>query len=143
MDAALASELNDALRQTPEVRRLTRDAAEALERRVADRFDFPVGQPWWWEQLRPPVRSLPYGQDDGLGLLHSSLPSGSRRSYLFLTDDKPPPWICLQGQVDALVRVLGEIRFIECFFVDDSLDWILFDTHHNALIGRGDALRIP
>jgi hypothetical protein len=143
MDTDFLSDLSDALQRSPEVRRLRGEDAEALEQRVAHRFGFPAAHAWWWEQLRPPVRSFEYGQGDGLSVLHSSLPSGSRDSYLFLTDDNPPPWICLQGPVDSLIRVLRELRFIECFFVDESLSWILFDTHHNAVIGTGDALRIP
>jgi hypothetical protein len=141
MDTDLLAEITRELRRIPEARLVSSGEADALQQRVAQRFGLPVGRAWWWEHLRHPVTSRVYGQADGLSVLHESLPESALEPYLFLTDDNPPPWICVQGPGDALIRLLRELRFVECFLVDDSLSWIVFDTHHNSLVGQG-ALRI-
>ena len=35
---------------------------------------------------------------------------------------------------------LEQLRFCEFFIVAEDLSWIVFDTHHNSLVGHGDSL---
>lgn len=143
MDADLISDLGRAINQYPQVCPLSNDAAEILHQRVAKCFGFSTTSSWWWAHMRLPTKSFAYGQSDSLTIIQSSLPSDTSEVFLFVTDDNPPPWPCLSGPIEDLILVLRDLRFVECFFVDASLTWILFDTHENVVIGSGDSLRMP
>jgi hypothetical protein len=116
MESDLISELHVALLRFPELRLLSGHDTETLRASVARQFELSTGGPWWWEELRVPVRTLEYGQDDGLTVLQSVLPASTKDCYLFLTDDDAPPWSCIRGPGDALIQLLRDLRFVECFF---------------------------
>jgi len=143
MDADLLAELRNALQSQPQLQLLPDAEAQSILRDVAQRFGCRPDAAWWWQQLSSPVRSFEYGGADGLSILDASLPANSADTFLFLTDDSPPPWPCIRGSGPLLVELLRELRFVECFLVDAGLHWILFDTHLNSVIGAGDGLRIP
>jgi hypothetical protein len=143
MDAEFLAELRGALDRVADVRLLASDEAEMIQNRVAERFGLPAQSCWWWERLPAPSMSIAYGQGDGLDAVLAAVPAGTSEAYLLLSGDEPPPWPCVHGPVGGLVRLLRELPFMEFLVVDDSMDWILFDTHHNALVGHGVGLRVP
>lgn len=116
------------------------EEAERWRRLVARRFDFPDDRTWWWESLPCDAFSIEYGQDDGLERLGKLLPASDAPLVLFVTDDVPPPWPCVTGSADALMGMLRAHRFFEYFIVPADLAWIVFDTHHDMLVGSGSGL---
>ncbi len=141
MDDELSSAISTYLAATPETRLLKADEAELVRMEVARRFGFSVRQVWWWEHLPSPTESLAYSDGcEGLRLLSTVLPAGTQRAYLFATDDDPPPWLCVSGPPHALLDLVAQLRFFEFFIVDDGMTWIVFDTHHNTLVGYGESL---
>lgn len=142
MEMGLRSAINAILDGIPEARLIETEEAETLRNRVAQRFGLPAAGHWWWEHLPSPVKSVGYGGRDGLEVILGALPAKTKEVFLFLTGDDAPPWECVQGTPDSTIRLLRELPFMEFFFVDESLEWILFDTHHNSVIGLGDQLRI-
>ncbi|MCK6521691.1 hypothetical protein L6R49_09655 [Myxococcota bacterium] len=91
---------------------------------------------WWWTALRPPTVTLPYGGQDGLTLLVRLLPAETR-AVLVVTDDEPPPWPTFEGAIGDLVALLRELRPFELWLSAREADWIVFDTHHDALVVAG------
>jgi hypothetical protein len=143
MDSELKEAINSYSDDHPQLRVLASDEAESIRTKVALRFGFREGQAWWWERLPPSSRSFAYSEGEGLAQLMAMAPNRIEPVYLFVTDDDPPPWLCLSGPLQALVEMLNELRFFEYFIIDQSMRWIVFDTHHNALIAHGDGLVFP
>lgn len=76
-------------------------------------------------------------------MLRQIVPDLSEPPLLFVTDDEPPPWPCVVAPIPVLVDMLREQRFFEYFIVDPRFQWVIFDTHHNALVGFGQGLTFP
>ena len=143
MDSELIRELTNFAAERPAVSVLAQNEADELRLRVANRFGFKDGQVWWWDNLPHGVRSLSYAAEaGGLSQLARMLPETGAPLFLFVTDDEPPPWPCIVGPGPALAEMLGSQRFFEYFIVNGDAEWILFDTHHNALLSLGNGLRL-
>jgi hypothetical protein len=96
----------------------------------------PLRRAWSWEGLAGVSVHFHYGDQDGLALVRSMLPTAGPL-WLFVTNDRPPPWICVRGASETLCWLLGELPLVEYFVVADDGDWIMFDTHHNVFVGVG------
>ncbi|HLL53150.1 MAG TPA: DUF6756 family protein [Myxococcaceae bacterium] len=140
MDTELATAISTYVATKPEIRLLKDGEAELVRTEVARRFEFSDQQAWWWEHVPSPVKSLAYSDGEGLRLLSTVLPAETQRAYLFVTDDDPPPWLCVSGPPHALLELVAQQRFFEFFIVDEGMTWIVFDTHHNTLVGHGESL---
>lgn len=116
-----------------DLRVLDADETERLTWDVASRFVEDPSCLWWWESLLGVSQSIEY-HGDGLKLLSTLLAARSGELTLFVTDEQRPPWMALRGSRDALIELLGDHQSFEYFVVDDSLDWIIFDTHHDCLV---------
>ena len=143
MDAELSGAISSCVATRPETALLKADEAEVLRTEIAHRFGFSDRELWWWEHLGSPVRSVAYSDGEGLRLLSAVLPPRTRRAFLFVTDDDPPPWLCVSGPPHALLDLVAQLRFFEFFILDEDMTWIVFDTHHNTLVGHGEALAMP
>lgn len=142
MDQELCDGIRVYVAANPDLRLLNADETESLRKEVARRFGISDQQLWWWENLPLPTRSLAYSAGEGLQLFLENVPSGTQMAFLFVTDDDPPPWVCVSGPPQALIGLLAQLRFVECFMVDEAVNWVIFDTHHNMLVGCGEALRM-
>ena len=80
---------------------------------------------------------IPYDNEDSITLLLSIVPNPNEEAYLFVTDDEWPPWTGLRGGLSAIAAMLRELSFFEYFVVGLEMTWIVFDTHHNTLVGYG------
>ena len=134
MDTQLINSIKKHASTSATLRLLEPHEADQLRISVANRFGFPETLVWWWETLPNDATHLSYSDDNGFDKLRQILSTKSGPLCLFVTDDEPPPWPCITGPIEPLIRLLKEERFFEYFIVDHNLDWILFDTHHNKLI---------
>lgn len=143
MDSELSQAIGEYAAANHEIKLPKPDEAESLRVQVARRFGFSDAHTWWSEHVPAPARTVVYSAGQGLQLLSAIIPAESGRILLFVTDDDPPPWACISGSRQALICLLGELRFFEFFMVDDRMNWIIFDTHHNTLVGHGESLTFP
>ena len=97
--------------------------------------DKPVG--WPWEHITQPLHSFPYAAlpSDPLDLLESRL--GDENLYLLLPEDHRQD-IAAFGTGQRLVAALRDSPFMEFVIFPASLDWAVFDTHHNVLVIAGE-----
>ncbi len=105
MNAELMNEIQAHLSATPGLTVLDESAAAVLRSKVARRFAFPESSAWWWEHVPVPSRSFGYADGGGLSLLSKIVPVGATRVYLFVTDDDPPPWLCLSGPPQLIMSM--------------------------------------
>lgn len=120
---------------------LPRTGCIALDQKVADRMANAMAQRYaidssklrWWEGMGVPSRTTQYQPHEGLNLIRK-LVDGNPQVVMFVTDDEPPPWPAVRGPLDQVLFIVSEQRFFEYFLVPESLEWLIFDTHDNALV---------
>lgn len=105
---------------------------DAIHRRY---LKSPVSS-WWWSSIRVPSGTLVYGDRDGLAVLMSVLPEQSDLT-LVVTNESARPLGAVRGSAEQLRDIIANCRFFEFAIVPSNLEWIVFDTHHNALVGAG------
>lgn len=135
----LLDELRALLPTSPGLNELSASEAEEVAEHVRRRFVSEGDKVWWWESLNSESATLPYGDSDGLEWLGKLLP-GREVVRLVVTDDEARPWPVFEGEARALWRLLPELRFFEYFITGKACDWVVFDTHHNALVITGALL---
>lgn len=91
---------------------------------------------WWWTSLKVPSGILEYGDRDGLAVLMSILPERNEL-VLVVTNESARPSGAVRGTAVQLHNVIADCPFFEFAIVPANLEWIVFDTHHNTLIGAG------
>ena len=138
MTSELLEEVEKYLHQHPGLALVPSDVAETLLRRTRKGCLIALDSSWPWEGLRNPRVSLDYSGGDGLVMLGRLLP-GSESLFLFITDERPPPWPCVEGHGESIVSLLENMWFFEYFIVPSDGAWIIFDMHHNLLLGAGDS----
>ena len=116
--------------------------AESVVTKVADKFVDDLDQVWWWTSLKEEAITLPCEEDIDFALLKEVLKDATAEVLLVVTDDEPRPWLVFGGQFEAIVSVLSELRFFEFFITNRDCDWLIFETHHNALVVAGDLVEI-
>lgn len=140
MDSELMAGIDEFVSANPVVRRLEQAQADDLASRVAERFGFVQAKRWWWETTVKPLFTVTYSGEEGLKLLLELIPDLEQTVFMFATDDETPPWPCIAAPAPVLVDLLREQRFFEYFVLDPELRWVVFDTHHNMLVGFGEGL---
>src|SRR5215469_8556202 len=91
---------------------------------------------WWWSSLKVPIGTLEYGDRDGLAIVMSILPEQDDLT-LVVTNESVRPLGAVRGSAMQLRGVIANCPFFEFAIVPANLEWIVFDTHHNALVGAG------
>lgn len=91
---------------------------------------------WWWSSLKVPSKTIDYGEQDGLALLLAILPDRSDL-ILVVTDESIVASGAVRGSAVELSQLLRDCFGFEFAIVPADLVWIVFDTHHNALVGAG------
>ncbi|MBL8722114.1 MAG: hypothetical protein JNL79_39390 [Myxococcales bacterium] len=143
MDAELVEAIGNYVSMHPDTTVLDPDESERLRLLTAEQFDIRNESVWWWECLPDSAIHVPYDDQDGLDIALKIIPETSSRLILFVTDDSCPPWTCVSGTASGLVDMLREQRFFEYLIVNSTMDWILFDTHHNSIVILGEGLSVP
>jgi hypothetical protein len=91
---------------------------------------------WWWNSLKVPSKTIDYGEQDGLAILLEVLPDRTDL-ILIVTDEALVPSGAVRGTAAQLNQLLRGCSFFEFAIVPADLEWIVFDTHHNVLVGAG------
>lgn len=119
------------------VRLLPPAEAERKIYMVQERFVAEPTARWWWDSLRKDlsvVTTNPIHQ--GYRYLPSLCPD--MEAWLFASDDEFAPWPVFSGTPSVFSAIIGECHYFEYAIASPSLDWIIFDNHHNILIATGE-----
>lgn len=116
------------------IMQLTNEEAELVKEQIVERYVQDPKKLWFWESLKGPVTRVTYGDEDGLELI-SRVIQGNPILYITLTDDEFPPWPVLKGNKNDILGLISELRFFEYFITTPSFEWVIFDNHHNQLMG--------
>jgi hypothetical protein len=135
MDPTLVVQV-EALSSTRGMKLLSPESTRDVVERMAAKFSVDRSRLWWWEGIQS-ARSFPYAPDEELQALGRLMSSHSNALTLIVTDDQPPPWIAVSGPWTSLLHLLQETRHFEFFVLDETLNWVVFDTHHNELVVAG------
>lgn len=60
-----------------------------------------------------------------------------RTDLILIVTDEAPPSGAVRGTAVQLIRLLRDCYGFEFAIVPADLEWIVFDTHHNVLVGAG------
>jgi len=134
----LVPEITAIVHNSPGLRVLEPEESSSLAERVAAAFITDSSRRWWWGALNSEARTIDYEGGQGLEILDKAMSAVQGTIWMFVTDNKFSPWMVVSGQWDGLHYLIYESRFFEFFLVDESLSWIVFDTHHNQLVFGGN-----
>jgi len=88
---------------------------------------------WWWDQLKVDNRTIDYEGQDGLDVLAKEI--GDRPDLLLVVTDESPSGIgAVRGTMFQLLDLVRRAPGFEFAVVPADISWIVFDTHHNALV---------
>jgi hypothetical protein len=139
VDEELLDELRVHLTSVDGLRELSDSEALEIVDEVAHRFVDKKESVWWWQSLKCDWVTLPYADCDGRMLLYELLAAEST-IRLVVTDDEPRPWPVFEGVAQKFLELFRELRFFEYFIASYDCQWVVFDTHHNALVAAGSIL---
>lgn len=139
IDDALMGEIERAVARVGDVTRLHQSAGEGVLDVLAARYIADRSKLWWWEGLRDRPVVISYGSSLAWAWITRIVPSDSGLTYFIPTDDEPEPWPVYVGALGSVCRVLESIWRCEYVIAAQDLSWLVFDTHHNALVVCGDA----
>jgi len=137
MDRELIEEIEAAVGKNRECRLLSSDAAATIVNRVGSSLVADVSRLWWWDSLKVPRRIWEYGETDPIPRIKRLLQGSNRELYLVVTDESPPPWLIVRGDINCIEAVLYACRYFEYFICEDSGSWAIFDTHHSCIVFAG------
>lgn len=113
---------------------LTCEEAQIVKEQIAGRYVQDHNKLWFWESLKGQASRITYDGEDGLALISKAI-LGNPTLYIALTDDEFPPWPVLKGNKNDILGLISELRFFEYFLTIPPFEWVIFDNHHNQLIG--------
>ena len=103
---------------------------------IGERYFQSTGSAWWWNSLKVFSKSIDYEVRDGLASLGALLPDGDEL-ILVVTNESHAPAGAIRGTAADLIRLVRSVAGFEFAVVPGDLSWIVFDTHHNALVVAG------
>lgn len=94
---------------------------------------------WWWDSIRPDVLSAHKQIADGYSRLADVCPEET--CYLVVTDDlEDSYWAVYSLETRLLKQLIGDCHAFEYLVVSPDFDWVVFENHHDMLIGAGQAV---
>ncbi|HWK02140.1 MAG TPA: hypothetical protein VNS58_00815 [Puia sp.] len=136
MANSLTKDIEDAIgRETIDCDFIPDENGTQLIIRLAEKFSFEIKQLFMWANKNPAeVYDYQKTPNQWEHLLLRSLANFSDRIFLVVTNEDFFPWKVLDCKKDNCIKLLTELPYFEYFIFDDSMDYVLFDTHDNALI---------
>ena len=123
------------------IERLPNDPASAAIEKAREAFLEESGDVcWWWEHFRKDLPTASFRDPSDAGFLLLPVICPEQRSYLFVTDDKFPPWPVFVGETGALTAVIGQCHSFEYLVVDPAMKWIVCENHHGVVIAIGETV---
>ncbi len=140
MDSELIGDIRSAASSMATMHELADIDAEGSANKIATLYVQDASKIWWWESLSVESRIIEYGETDGLKRIEEVV-DGDAWVFLFVSDDEPRPWLAFEGQLTQVLEVISEQRFFEYMLADKTLEWVIFDTHHNSLVIAGRLIK--
>lgn len=112
------------------------DPAPATSAEIAEqvRERFVIGNPsFWWDALRVPSKSVVYETEHWRSSLGQQLAAIHDARCWFIPEFKVRPFVYDVALGEGLVELIW-ISCREYYLASQRFDWLLADTHHNALI---------
>jgi hypothetical protein len=113
-------------------KRLPDSEAIPILQALKDRYLGGQNPTWWWEQYKDAICWNP--SVEGYSLLPQLCPESI---VLFIPHENAEERIYVGSPVH-ITRILGECAAFEYTVAGRDLDWLLTETHHNALVAVGD-----
>lgn len=121
---------------TESVRRLSDTEADSAIHAVSGEFIKDASSLWWWESIRPDRESVAY-QSGGNGYQLIAQVCPDEPCWFVATDDRADGWSVYEARPSQVVSVLGECHAFEYFLASPELRWVVFENHHDVLVGVG------
>ncbi len=127
---------------TGSVRRLSdAEVKVALSATAREFVEIPTSV-WWWQSLVPDKPCMTYqAAGSGFQVIPRVCPDES--TWLVVTDDRETGWSVYEASPTDIASILGECRAFEYFVASKSARWIVFENHHDMIIGMGDEVTGP
>jgi hypothetical protein len=120
-------------------RELADDAAESIYRSALRRF-VPEGEPrWWWEHFTSDA-TVDFPGGDGWQHIPELVPDANEHVWFIVEDDSLPFYPVYDATPSAIGAVIADCYGFEYYIVQREFQWLLCETHHNRMIGVGDAV---
>ena len=101
---------------------------------LASIFSFDLSNKYLWEDAYIKEKIAYTDSSEWEVSLSALLKKFSERIYLVVTDDNFYPWTIFDCEVESIIYILKEQQYFEFFVFDESMKYILFDTHANELL---------
>jgi hypothetical protein len=111
--------------------------ATSLIQEIRNRFTKGSNTVLWWEDLSVTSSSIPYS-DSSEGLEKLATLVGNGFVNLAILDDDSSDRSIASGPAAQVIAVLTDCPFMEAVLFPTTLEWAVFDTHHNMLVVAGD-----
>ncbi len=122
-----------------EARETSRDEVQPILSRIAREFVNDSRSVWWWQSL---VDDKPSAEVDAQGAGHQFIPElcPDEICWFVVTDDQGSNWSVFEAKPSTISAILSNCHFFEYFVASRDLDWIVFENHHDLIIGMGDSV---
>lgn len=121
------------------VEKLDSVASKTVIESTAEAFVDDRKKIWWWESIRTDVQSASIQATNGYTRLAEVCPSGV--CYLVVTDDlEDTYWTVYSLETKLLKPLIGDCHAFEYFVVSPRFEWVVFENHHDILIGAGQTV---
>jgi hypothetical protein len=109
--------------------------AKTLIEKLADRFSFNLNYRWLWDNGHSAIsQRYDNNYSEWEAQLSLLLQNFETRIYFAVTGDEFHSWPIFDCPQDLLIEILKEQTPFEYIVFDESMKYVLFDTHHNELI---------
>ncbi|MCX7180730.1 MAG: hypothetical protein NTX56_18855 [Proteobacteria bacterium] len=140
LDITTENAIQEALDAVSNVSRLDPELSTRLIADFAAKYVADTAATWWWTSLQVPFDSVDYGENAGISLIEALLDKLPEVAVT-ITDDEWPPWPILMGTGRDICDFIAELPCVEYFAFSSTMNWAVFDTHHNSLVLVGEFVR--
>jgi len=122
-------------------RQLPRLEAESVTSAMLARFVDRETRTWWWEGFVQPHASADTNAALSLELLPRVLPNPTENVYLLTTPDDVPEISVFELRAGDVPRLLGECYGFEYVVLHPTLEWLVCESHHGAMLAVGTPVK--
>ena len=120
-------------------REISDEEAERIYWRALRQF-VPEGEPrWWWEYFAACTR-VDFPEGDGWRYIAGFVPDPSEQVWFIVEDVSLPFYPVYEAEASVIPEVIGECYGFEYYIVQKEFQWLLCETHHDAMIAVGETV---
>ena len=102
-----------------------------------NRFVSTGDRRWWWEAFREPGTSRIFEGAQGWKYIPRILPDPTELVWFIAEDDQLPQYPVFETTPEFASAIIGECYGFEYYLIAKDLNWLVCETHHNALWAVG------